>query len=182
MFLERNESKSGLFTLDRAEQTPRKSLPERGRLLGYRLIGRGLLVSLGVGLLGCSQTSLAEIETGPETVQPEAGSARTSERMSETRADGQSDVQSIVDDLLAMGPRAAGSAAAEEASQYLQAAYEQLGYEVRIEPFTYEKFLDKGSYLTVGEGATGAATELRLEGHALQDSAGGTVQAPLVEV
>ncbi|MEO1403268.1 MAG: M28 family metallopeptidase [Cyanobacteria bacterium J06635_1] len=178
MFLKRNESKFWLFALDRTEQQSRQSRLERGRLLGHRLICRSLLVSLGVGLLGCSQTSLTEMETVPETVPPEVGSARTSDRTSETL----SDVQSIVDELLAMGPRTAGSAAAEEASQYLQSAYEQLGYEVRIEPFTYEKFLDQGSYLTVSEGATGAATGLRIEGHALQDSAEGTVQAPLVGV
>ncbi|MEM9164819.1 MAG: M28 family metallopeptidase [Cyanobacteria bacterium P01_F01_bin.4] len=150
------------------------TLHERPRYLTYRWMGRGLVVTLGLGLLGCSQVSLADTDTAPVAAPTRVETVRGSAV--------QADVESIVADLVAIGPRAAGTAGADQASQYLKTAYAALGYEVRLESFTYEKFIDQGSSLILKGGADGPTTGLRLEGHALQDSAGGTVQAPLVTV
>ncbi len=80
------------------------------------------------------------------------------------------DVQALVN----LGPRVGGSPANQRAGDYLVKAYQQAGYQTQIQTFTYSKFVDSGSTLTVGE-------EL-LSGAALVGSAQGEVNAPLVPI
>ncbi|KJH71715.1 aminopeptidase [Aliterella atlantica CENA595] len=81
-----------------------------------------------------------------------------------------SDVRALVN----FGPRASGTQATEKASNYLQQQYRQAGYEVKVQTFTYPKFTDLGSNLTV-DGKT-------IEGIALNGSQAGTPNARLVVV
>lgn len=81
-----------------------------------------------------------------------------------------SDVRALVN----FGPRVAGTQAAEKASNYLQQQYRQAGYEVKVQTFTYPKFTDLGSSLTV-DGKT-------IKGIALNGSQAGTPNARLVVV
>ncbi|WP_230842323.1 M28 family peptidase [Gloeobacter morelensis] len=76
--------------------------------------------------------------------------------------------------LLAGGPRVAGSPAAERASAYLSEQYRSAGYEVEIQPFSFEKFNDLGSSLII-EGE-------RLKGRALSGSPAGSAAAAAVVV
>lgn len=55
------------------------------------------------------------------------------------------DVQALVN----LGARVTGTPAAEKASQYLTNEFRKAGYEVKIQTFTYPKFADLGSSLTV---------------------------------
>ena len=56
------------------------------------------------------------------------------------------DVQTLVE----FGPRVAGTAATERTSSYLVQQYRQAGYVTSVQTFTYSKFVDQGSHLTVG--------------------------------
>lgn len=76
--------------------------------------------------------------------------------------------------LIGFGPRVAGSPAAEQASTYLQNEYRKAGYETQIQAFTYRKFEDLGSNLTIDQQS--------LAGRALGGSIAATVTAPLVVV
>ncbi|WP_164929074.1 M28 family peptidase [Gloeobacter violaceus] len=76
--------------------------------------------------------------------------------------------------LLAGGPRVAGSAAAERASAYLGEQYRAAGYEVEIQPFSFEKFNDLGSSLLV--------EDERLKGRALSGSIAGNAATAAVVV
>lgn len=55
------------------------------------------------------------------------------------------DVQALVN----LGARVAGSPTAERASQYLSNEYRKAGYQVEIQTFTYPKFADAGSSLSL---------------------------------
>lgn len=77
-------------------------------------------------------------------------------------------------ELVKLGPRVAGTPAAEKASQYLVSQYRKAGYETEIQTFTYPKFTDLGSSLTVG--GTSITTS------AMIGSISGTVTAPLIAI
>ncbi|CAM3792505.1 Zn-dependent amino-or carboxypeptidase, M28 family [Deinococcus saxicola] len=76
--------------------------------------------------------------------------------------------------VLKFGPRVTGSAGNEQARSYLEAQFRALGYQTRRESFTYPRFDDLGSDVRAGEQL--------LTGNALQDSAGGEVTAPVIQV
>lgn len=59
------------------------------------------------------------------------------------------DVQALVN----LGPRVAGTPIAERASDYLIDQYRKLGYQVEVQTFTYPKFFDGGSTVSI-EGKT----------------------------
>lgn len=80
----------------------------------------------------------------------------------------------VVQALVAFGPRVAGTKAAEQASTYLLSAYREAGYEAEVQTFSYSKFFDRGSSLTVGS--------TKIEGRALSGSKAGNPTAPLVVV
>jgi aminopeptidase YwaD len=80
------------------------------------------------------------------------------------------DVQALV----AFGPRVPETPASEQARTYLIGEYREAGYVTEIGTFTYPKFEDRGSSLTV-EG-------IKIEGRGLNGSAVGQLTAPLVVV
>ncbi len=82
----------------------------------------------------------------------------------------EADVQALV----SFGPRVAGTPASEQARTYLTGEYRQAGYVTELRTFTYPKFEDLGSTLTVG-GVT-------VKGRALNRSPAGQPSAPLVAV
>jgi hypothetical protein len=79
-----------------------------------------------------------------------------------------------VEALVAFGPRVAGTPVMEQASDYLLAAYRQAGYVTEVQTFTYSKFEDNGSTLTLGN--------TTLAGRALNNSVAGNLTARLVAV
>lgn len=80
------------------------------------------------------------------------------------------DVQALVE----FGPRVAGSANIERASEYLIDRYRKAGYQTEIQTFTYPKFADLGSTLSV-EGRS-------IEVWAMVHSIAGTPTGKLVTV
>ncbi|MGH8001826.1 MAG: hypothetical protein ACREPR_20965 [Brasilonema sp.] len=80
------------------------------------------------------------------------------------------DVQALVN----LDPRVAGTPVMEKASAYLIDEYRKAGYVTEVQTFTYPKFEDLGSNLTV-DGAT-------VEGKALNGTVPGKLNAPLVAV
>ena len=81
-----------------------------------------------------------------------------------------SDVQALV----GFGPRVAGTPAVEKAAAYLVDQYKKAGYVAEIRTFSYPKFLDLGSFVTVDR--------QRVDGRALQGSGAGKLEGALVAV
>ncbi|MBF2026090.1 MAG: M28 family peptidase [Oscillatoriales cyanobacterium C42_A2020_001] len=81
---------------------------------------------------------------------------------------------SDVEALINMGPRVAGTPVMEQASTYLQDEFRKAGYVATIQTFTYSKFVDQGSTLTV-DGAP-------ISGRALQGTIPQNLTARLVAV
>ncbi|MBD1911097.1 M28 family peptidase [Leptolyngbya sp. FACHB-16] len=79
-----------------------------------------------------------------------------------------------VEALVAMGARVTGTPIAEQSSRYLEEAFQQAGYVTEVQTFTYSKFTDRGSTLTIN-GST-------LSGRALNGSNPGRLTARLVVV
>jgi len=82
----------------------------------------------------------------------------------------EADVQALV----GFGPRVPGTPASEQARTYLMREYSQAGYVTELRSFTYPKFEDLGSTLTIGD--------VPLKGRALNRSPVGQLTAPLVVV
>lgn len=80
------------------------------------------------------------------------------------------DVQALVN----LGPRVTGTAVMQQASAYLIEEYRKAGYVTQVQPFTYEKFEDQGSRLTVNG--------VSIQGRALNGSIAGQPTARLVAV
>lgn len=81
-----------------------------------------------------------------------------------------SDVQALVN----LGPRVAGTPVMDKASNYLLQEYRKAGYVTKVQTFTYPKFVDLGSNLSIG-GKT-------IEGRALNGSPAGKPNAPIAIV
>jgi hypothetical protein len=62
----------------------------------------------------------------------------------------------------------------DKASTYLLEEYRKAGYVTQVQTFTYSKFQDLGSTLTVGD--------MTISGRALNGSLAGKLRAPLVAV
>ncbi|KAB8317043.1 M28 family peptidase [Tolypothrix campylonemoides VB511288] len=80
------------------------------------------------------------------------------------------DVQALVN----LGPRVAGTPVMEKASAYLIEQYRKAGYVTEVQTFTYPKFQDLGSNLSL-DNAT-------VQGKALNGTVAGKLNAPLVAV
>ncbi|GAB1539183.1 M28 family peptidase [Scytonema sp. NUACC21] len=79
-----------------------------------------------------------------------------------------------VEALVNLGPRVTGTPVMEKASNYLIEEYRKAGYVTELQTFTYSKFQDLGSKLTVnGE---------IIEGKALSGTIPGNINAPVVVV
>ncbi|GAA6620761.1 M28 family peptidase [Scytonema sp. NUACC26] len=79
-----------------------------------------------------------------------------------------------VEALVNLGPRVTGTPVMEKASTYLVNEYRKAGYVTEVQTFTYSKFKDNGSQLTI-DGET-------IKGSALNGTIPGNVNAPLVAV
>lgn len=114
------------------------------------------------------------------------GATGYSSRSSEVRSDkdessvelsqvaSESNVSADVQALVSLGPRVAGTPAMDEAIAYLSQEYQKAGYVTEVQTFTYPKFEDQGSNLSIS-GTTVA-------GRALNGSPAGNPTAPLVAV
>lgn len=76
--------------------------------------------------------------------------------------------------LVKLGPRVAGTPVMNKASTYLLEEYRKAGYVAEVQTFTYPKFEDLGSKLSVGK--------TTIQGRALNGSLAGKPTAPLVAV
>jgi aminopeptidase YwaD len=75
-----------------------------------------------------------------------------------------------------IGSRVAGSPAQAQTHQYLMARFQEMGYQVELQPFTITAYQDRGSSVALaGPLAQG------ISANTLQYSAGAAVEAPLVE-
>lgn len=75
-----------------------------------------------------------------------------------------------------IGSRVAGSPAQAQTHQYLMARFQELGYQVELQPFTITAYQDRGSSVALaGPLAQG------ISANTLQYSGAGAVEAPLVE-
>ncbi|KAF3885813.1 MULTISPECIES: M28 family peptidase [Nostocales] len=79
-----------------------------------------------------------------------------------------------VEALVNLGPRVAGTPVMEKASSYLVDEYRKAGYVTEVQTFTYSKFQDNGSNLTIN-GET-------IKGIALNGTIPGNLNAPLIAV
>jgi Iap family predicted aminopeptidase len=75
-----------------------------------------------------------------------------------------------------IGSRVAGSPIQDQTRQYLMDQYRQLGYQVDTQPFTITAYQDRGSKVAL----TGALGQ-DIQANTLQYSAGGSVEAEIVE-
>lgn len=130
-----------------------------------------LIASVGIlslGLVGCVQPRDLSVQAQqPVPVQPQPQSPSSLETLRDRAG---ADVNALVK----LGPRVAGTPAMEQASAYLLEEYRKAGYVADIQTFTYSKFEDRGSSVSVG-GTT-------LQGRALRRTAAGTPMARLVAV
>lgn len=118
------------------------------------LVASGSILSLVIA--GCSQSIDAQpLKQAPNTVETKAINA---------------DVQTLVN----FGARVAGTPATEKASNYLLQEYRKAGYVAEIQTFSYPKFVDLGSNLTI-DGKV-------ITGKALNGSQSGKLTARLVVV
>lgn len=121
-----------------------------------------ILASVGVltlGLTGCAQARTLERQAQAQLLVSQSSANQIA-----------SDVEALVN----FGPRVAGTPVNEQVSNYLVEQYRKAGYVTKIQPFTYSKFLDQGSTLTVNGSA--------IAGRALRGTVPGKVTAPLVAV
>ncbi|MBW4467091.1 MAG: M28 family peptidase [Pegethrix bostrychoides GSE-TBD4-15B] len=142
-----------------------------------KLIAASLAV-LGLSLTGCSQSAALIGQTIGQTVEQAIDQHKLPLTLLPTDTESPSTESpssaADVDALVAIGARVAGTPASEQASRYLEAEFRQAGYVTEIQPFSYSKFVDRGSSLTV-EGS-------RLTGRALNGSIPGNLTARLVAV
>lgn len=79
-----------------------------------------------------------------------------------------------VEVLVNLGPRVTGTPVVEKASTYLVNEYRKAGYVTEVQTFTYSKFRDNGSHITIdGE---------KIKGTALNGTIPGNLNAPVVVV
>ncbi|HZO32268.1 MAG TPA: M28 family metallopeptidase [Chloroflexota bacterium] len=126
---------------------------------------------------------LAVLTTLSLTYAPAAASARAAPgAVPDTRAEnapafsGAAAFQHVEALSVGIGSRVAGSPAQSQTHQYLMARFQELGYQVELQPFTITAYQDRGSSAVLAEplGQT-------ISTNTLQYSAGGAVEAPLVE-
>lgn len=72
-----------------------------------------------------------------------------------------------------IGPRVGGTDGERRAAEYLAEQFRSYGYDTTVEPFSFQGFIDRGSSLTLPDGAAPAVRALRFSG-------AGDVTAPLV--
>lgn len=129
--------------------------------VNYQSSFKTIIATVGIltlGLTGCVQSRALDSQ------------AQAQPTLAQAAPQSQSDVEALVK----LGPRVAGTSTNEQASNYLVEQYRKAGYVTKIQPFTYTKFLDQGSTLTVNGQA--------IAGRALRGTVPGTAIARLVVV
>ena len=121
---------------------------------------------INFGLTGCAE----QRKIAPQDLAPQELKAADSNPKSSV----DEGVSTIVQTLVSLGPRVAGTSATEAARAYLLEEYDKAGYVTHLQPFTYSKFQDEGSSLTVDD--------LPIAGRALNGSSTGTFSAPLAAI
>ena len=142
----------------------------RLRLLIKLLVASGSILSLGFSgyiqprSLGVQvpQPTPSEQAQEPTPNQPAQSPTQPGRASADVRA------------LVALGPRVAGTPVMDKASTYLIEEYRKAGYVAEVQTFTYSKFQDLGSSLTVGS--------ITIPGRALNGSLAGKLRAPLVAI
>lgn len=136
----------------------KKSAMQLQQMLKLLVAGASVLI----GVAGCTQQ--------PEKVQALSSAPLKQTQSSVNPGRAAVDVQALVK----LGPRVAGTPVMDKASTYLIQEYRKAGYVAEVQTFTYPKFADLGSNLTV-EGTT-------IEGRALNGALAGKPTARLVAV
>lgn len=96
-----------------------------------------------------------------------ADSAAASSTNAQAVAPADSRVQETAQKLVQFGARVAGTPAAEQASQFLIEEYRKAGYQTEVQTFTYPKFRDLGSTISVnGQSIAGQALNNSIAGQA----------------
>ncbi|PPS43430.1 M28 family peptidase [Chroococcidiopsis sp. TS-821] len=139
--------------LSPASRSPR---PQQ-RIIGLLLAGASVA---SVGIVGCTPVVEVQADRGRLLSQTDTVASRTA----------LADVQALVK----LGPRVTGTPVMEQARAYLIEQYTRAGYETRTQTFTYPKFEDLGSHITVNGQI--------LNGRALNGSTAGKPSARLVVV
>jgi aminopeptidase YwaD len=130
-------------------------------------------------LLACGPvTPLASIDRSAGAALAVVGASAPSDAP-EVRAEnaptfsGSSALQHVQALAVGIGSRVAGSPTQSQTHQYLMARYQELGYQVELQPFTITAYQDRGSSVALNGQTVSANT--------LQYSAGGSAQGELVE-
>jgi aminopeptidase YwaD len=133
-------------------------MPKRLLLISTSLV----LAIAGIG--GCSRQSLLKspltLENKPQVAEANRAESSPGRSASSPASSPAGSAEADLQKLVALGPRVAGTPVMEQASSYLQQAYRSAGYVTEVQTFTYSKFVDQGSSLTVNN-ATLAAPALR---------------------
>ncbi|MDJ0707459.1 MAG: M28 family peptidase [Leptolyngbyaceae cyanobacterium MO_188.B28] len=141
------------------------------------ILAKGFVASASVislisfGLAGCARQS--QQETPPQAIKQDVTQASKSLHSSPhpSRDEGAGGAARM---LVSLGARVTGTPATESARAFLLEEYRQAGYVTTLQSFTYNKYEDEGSSLTVGERL--------IEGRVISGSATGNVRAPLAAV
>ncbi len=136
-----------------------------------KLLVAGVSV-LSLGVAACSQPRSLGVQVqqlAPNEQAQEPAPARLAQSPSKLGR-----ASANVRALVAFGPRVAGTPVMDKVSTYLLEEYRKAGYVAQIQTFTYSKFQDLGSTLTVGG--------MTISGRALKGSLPGQLKAPLVAV
>ena len=140
------------------------------QLLIKLLVASASVLSLAVA--GCTPPRSLGVQVTQPTPSEQAQEPTPSEP---AQSPGQpSRASADVRALVALGPRVAGTPVMDKASAYLLEEYRKAGYVAQVQTFTYSKFQDLGSTLTVGD--------MTIPGRALNGSLAGKLKAPLVAV
>ena len=140
------------------------------QLLIKLLVASASVLSLGVA--GCTPPRSLGVQVTQPTSSEPAQEPTPSEPAQSPSQPGRASAD--VRALVALGPRVAGTPVMDKASAYLLEQYRKAGYAAQVQTFTYSKFQDLGSTLTVGD--------ITISGRALNGSLAGKLKAPLVAV
>lgn len=140
------------------------------QLLMKLLVASASVLSLGVA--GCTPPRSLGVQAQQPTPSEQAQEPTPNQPAQSPSQPGRAsaDVQALV----ALGPRVAGTPVMDQASTYLLEEYRKAGYVAQVQTFTYSKFQDLGSTLTVGD--------MTIPGRALNGSLAAKLKAPLVVV
>lgn len=148
---------------------PHNFSPSQKQIAKLLLTGASVL---SISLVGCTPRSVVEVQTEQSTLLSQTESTITTKSAIARSAAPKAiaDVQALVK----LGPRVTGTPVMEQARAYLIEQYTRAGYETRTQSFTYPKFEDLGSNMTVN-GRT-------VNGRALNGSIAGKQSARMVVV